>query len=106
MFGEIAFNGGLQVDDGMEAAAPDALAGECGKECLDRVQPRSGRGREVEGPAWMSREPVAYLGMLVGGIVVDHGLDPLVGGHGALNGVEESDELLVAVALHASSDHR
>jgi hypothetical protein len=60
MFGEIAFDGGLQVDDGMEAAAPAALAGECGKECLDRVQPRSGRGREVEGPAWMSGEPVAH----------------------------------------------
>jgi len=34
-----------------EDAAADALAGDLGKEVLDRIQPGGGGGREVEGPA-------------------------------------------------------
>lgn len=44
------------------------------------------------------------LGMLVSGIVIDNGVDQLAGRHFALNSVQEADELLVAVALHAASD--
>lgn len=39
MLGEVAFDGGLQIDEGVEAAAPDTLASEHGEEVLDRVQP-------------------------------------------------------------------
>jgi hypothetical protein len=36
--------------------------------------------------------------MLVGGIVVEDHQDHLAGGHGAFDGVEEADELLMAMA--------
>ena len=43
--------------------------------------------------------------MFVGGVVVDDGVDDLAGRDGALDGVEEADELLMAVPLHAASHH-
>lgn len=60
----------------------------------------------MEGPAWVADEPGADLGMLVGGVVVDDGMDELAGRHLRLDGVEEADELLVTVALHVATDHR
>ena len=44
------------------------------------------------------------LGLLVGGIVVEHGMDHLAWWYGSLDGVEEADQLLMAVALHAAAD--
>ena len=52
----------------------------------------------------MACEPGDHLGVLVGGIVVDDGVDGLPGRHGVLDGVEEADELLVAVARHVAAD--
>ena len=52
----------------------------------------------------MAGEPFPHLGLLVGGIVVEHGLDRLVWRNGPLDGVEETDEFLMAVALHAAAD--
>ena len=43
--------------------------------------------------------------MLVSGIVIDNGMDQLAGWHGGLDGVEEADELLMPMALHAAADH-
>jgi hypothetical protein len=43
--------------------------------------------------------------MLVGGIVVEHRVDRLLGRDLAFDGVEEADEFEVAVALHAAADH-
>ena len=60
--------------------------------------------REVEGEARMAVEPGAHLGVLVGGVVVEDDVDGLAGRHLALDGVEEADELLVAVALHVAAD--
>ena len=42
--------------------------------------------------------------MLVGGVVVEDRMDCLAGGHFALDGVEETDELLMSVALHVAAD--
>ena len=58
----------------------------------------------MEGSARMASEPGADLGMLVGGVVVEDGVDQLAGRHGALDGIEEADELLVAVPRHALAD--
>jgi len=44
--------------------------------------------------------------MFVGGIVVEHRVDRLVGRDLALDSVEEADEFDMAVALHAAADHR
>src|SRR5664279_4551389 len=69
------------------------------------VEPRCRCWREVEGPAGMPGQPLAYLRMLVGCVVVDDGVDFLSRRHLRLDGVEEADELLVPVALHLSLIH-
>ena len=104
MFGEIAVDGGLQVDDRMKTAATDAFAGQHREEIFDRIQPRPRGRREMEGPARMPCQPFFDLRMLVSGVVVDHRLDLLAGRNVALDGLEEADELLVPMALHAASD--
>ena len=106
VLGDVAVDGGLKIDDRVEAAASDALAGQRREEGLDGVQPGAGFGREVEGPARVTLEPRLDLGMVVGAVVVDDRMDHLAGRHGALDGGEEAQELLVAVALHATADHR
>ena len=52
----------------------------------------------------MTAQPGDHLGVLVGGVVVEDGVDGLAGGDLALDGVEEADELLMPVALHAAAD--
>src|SRR5204863_5458815 len=95
--GEISIDSGLQVGDRVEDPAADALAGHLGEEVLDGVEP-GGRGRgKVERPARMARPPGQHLGMFMGGIVVEHGVDHLAGGHLALDSIEEVDEFEVAV---------
>ena len=53
----------------------------------------------------MTGEPGAHLGMLVGGIVVEDHMHHLAGWRLALNGIQETEELLVTVALHTAPDH-
>jgi hypothetical protein len=43
--------------------------------------------------------------MFVCGIVVDDDVDGLVVGHSGVDDIEETDELLMAMALHALADH-
>ena len=45
-------------------------------------------------------QPDQHLWMFVGGIVVEHGMDQLAGCHLTLDGIQETDEFAVAVALH------
>ena len=106
VLGEVAVDRGLEVDQRMEHAAPEAAVGQRGKEPLDRVEPRGRGRREVEGPARVPREPCPDLGVLVAGVVVEHDMDQLAGRDVALETVEEANELLVPVALHALPDHR
>lgn len=105
VLGDEAFDGGLEVDDGSEHAVPEASAGQDGEEALDGVQPRTGCRREVEGPARVTVEPGADLLVLVGGVVVEDHVDDLAGRDFALEGVEEADELLMAMALHVAPEH-
>jgi hypothetical protein len=77
---EEAIDRGLKVGDGSEGAAFEATLGEGGEEALDGVEP-GGRGRrEVEDPARMVRDPLPRGGVLVGGAVVENGVDGLAGG--------------------------
>jgi hypothetical protein len=76
-FGDEAVDGGLEVGDGSENAAHQAPAREFGEEGLDSIGPGCGRRREVECPARMAGKPCARLGMFVGGIVVDDGVNGL-----------------------------
>jgi hypothetical protein len=53
----------------------------------------------MEGPARVAGEPGQDLGMLVGGIVVEDGVDHLARRHLALDRVQEADELLVLSSI-------
>lgn len=105
LFGEEAIDGGLHFDDGSEHATLEPPLGQRGEEGLDSIEPRGGGGREVKCPTWMAGQPCADLRMRMGGVVVGNGMDQSASRHRSLNGVEEADELLVAVLLHASADH-
>ena len=59
----------------------------------------------MEGPARVPVEPRHHLGVLVGAIVVEDDMDQLAGRHRRLDRVEETDELLMAVPLHAAAEH-
>ena len=58
----------------------------------------------MEDEAGMALEPGTDLRVLVGGVVVEDDVDDLAGRHLGLDGVEEADELLMPVALHAAAD--
>ena len=53
----------------------------------------------------MVGEPFEDIRLFVGGVVVGDGVDHLAGRDGELDSGEEADELLVAMAPHAASDH-
>jgi len=65
-----AFQGGLEVDEGMEDTTLEPPLGEFSEEALDSVEPRAGGGGEVEGEALVTIKPGPDLGMLMGGVVV------------------------------------
>lgn len=46
------------------------------------------------------------LGVFVGGVVVQDGVDELSGGTSAFDGIEETNELLMPVPLPAAADGR
>lgn len=104
VLGEIAVDGSLEVDDGVEDAALEAPLRQLGEEALERVAPGARGRREVEGEALMAVEPGPNLGVLVSGIVVEDDVDGLGGRHLGVDGVEEADELLMPVALHVAAD--
>src|SRR6516164_6628601 len=75
------------------------------KKALHGIEPGCRGWGEVEGPTWMTRQPSQHLGMLVRGVIVEHGMDQFAGWHVALDGIEETNEFAMSVALHASADH-
>ena len=103
---EEAVDRGLQLGDGSEDAALEPALCESGEEALDRVEPGSGRRREVERPSRIAFEPSANVGMLVGGVVVDDGVDRLARRNLLFDDIEEADEFLMTMALHVAADHR
>src|SRR5512133_2079936 len=52
----------------------------------------------------MPGEPVHHLRMLVDGVVVENEMNDLACRHLRLDGIEEADELLMPMALHAAAD--
>src|SRR5579863_5518835 len=53
----------------------------------------------------MPLKPLADLGVLVGGVVVEDDVDSLAGGHLRFDQIEKADEFLVAMPLHVAADH-
>src|SRR4051794_26915569 len=65
-----------------------------------------GAGPSGDAPAWVPGQPRQDLGVLVAGVVVEHDVDDLTSRDVAFEAVEEPQELLVPVALHALAGHR
>ena len=104
-FGEEPVDGGLERDDGVEDAAFEALLAQLGEEAFNRVEPGGGGRGEVEGPTRVTLQPLQHFWVLVGGVVIDDGMDQLAYRNRRLDGVEEADELLMPMALHTTADH-
>ena len=58
----------------------------------------------MEGPAGVSGQPFTHFGMFMGSVVIDDGMDLLSLRHPRFDGVEEADELLMAVSFHVLPD--
>ena len=106
MLFDVSFDGGLQIDDGMEDAALQALSGQGREEVFDGIQPGARCRREMENPTGMTLKPCHDFGMFMRSIVVEDGMDHLADRHLAFDGVEKADELLMTVLLHTTADHR
>ena len=105
MFSDIAFDGGLEVNDRMEDATAETPACDHGEETLNGVDPGCRCRRKVKGPSGMTGEPGPDFGVLVRTVVVENGVDRLVLRCGSLDGVEKADEFLMTMLLHAAPEH-
>ena len=77
--GDVTGDRRFEVFDRTEDTTFQALPGEPGEEALDGIQPGARGRREVERPARMLGEPSQHLGVFVGGVVVEDGVDQLAG---------------------------
>jgi len=90
--------------DALERAAPYAFVREVAEPALDEIEPRAGRGREVEMEPRVALEPAGDPRVFVRPVVV-HDQVQVESGRGLLvDALEETDELLMAVARHAVAD--
>src|ERR1700675_4959751 len=103
---EEAVDCGLQVGDRPKDAALEPALCEGREEALDRVEPGSRCRCEMERPSRMAFEPSADVGMLMGGVIVDDGVDRLARRDLLLDDIEEANEFLMAMALHVAANHR
>lgn len=79
-------NGVAECGGGVEHAVLEPSARQLGEEAFDGVEPRArGRG-EMEGPSRILFEPCPDRLVLVGGVVVEDGVDRRGGGHRAVDG--------------------
>ena len=59
----------------------------------------------MECEARVAIKPSADLGMFVRGVIIEDDMHRLVRWHAGIDGIEEADELLMAVLLHVAPDH-
>src|SRR3974377_683529 len=95
----------LQTGDGAEHAVLEPPPGQFGEKALHRVEPGARGWREMEDPARMAGEPGADLCVLMGGIIVEDGMDDFAGRDRPLDGVPKTNEVLMPVALNVLCDN-
>lgn len=101
---EVVVDGHLQIDDGVEHAATDALSSDFSEEALDQIEPGRRCRREMHVEARVPGQPRPDLGVLVSGVIVGDQMDTKVRRDLSVDPVEEANELLVPVLLHALTD--
>jgi hypothetical protein len=83
----------------------EAPLGQEGEPAFGCIELRGRSRSEMENETRVAREPFQDLGMLVGRVVVDNDMDCQSCGCSGVDDVEEADELLMAMTLHALADH-
>ncbi|NML91468.1 hypothetical protein HHL26_20725 [Sphingobium sp. TB-6] len=78
VFADEAVEGGLEIAEGMEDAILEPAPGQLGEAALYGSESGAGGPRAMEGPMRMAGEPLLDLVLLVGRIVVEDHVDPLV----------------------------
>ena len=104
MLREVAIDGGLEVGDGAEHAAPQGVLGERREERLDSVEPGALLWREVVHPAGVAVGPAHDFGRVMRGDIVEHHVNEFPGRDLRLDGVQEAKDFLMPVALHAAAE--
>ena len=84
---EEAIDGGLEIGDGSEHASLQSPLCEYCEKSLDGVEPGRRSWSEVERPTGVASKPLSHLGMFVGSIIVDDGVDYLSRRNLLLDGV-------------------
>ena len=82
----------------------EATPGQLGEEALDGVEPGTRGWGVVEHEAGMTIEPSPRFGMLVRPVIIEDDVDDLADRNLGLDGVQETNELLMPMALHAAPD--
>jgi hypothetical protein len=103
MHGDVIVDGRFEVSEAGEHAATNALVGDVSEETLDHIQPGRTGGSEMDVKALVLGQPLLNLGVLVCGVVVDDQMQVLILGRAAIDHLEESQPLLVAMQR---VDHR
>ncbi len=60
----------------------------------------------MERPSRVVRKPFEDLGMFVGGVIVDDGVDDFASRHVPFDGVEKANEFLMSMLFHAAPNDR
>ena len=94
---EIVADGGLQVANAAEGAAPDTPVGEQAKEPLDLVQPTGAGRSEMHVVAGTACKPALYFGHLVSAVVIHDQMNVEWLGNGRIDSLQETEELLMPV---------
>jgi len=105
MVGDEPVYGRLKIDDAVEDTPLETAFCQDGEEALDGVDPACRCRREVEGPARMPGQPFDDLWVLVGCVIVEDGMNAFVARNLAFDSVQEPNEFLMTMALHAAPDH-
>lgn len=82
----------------LERAAPDTFFGEVSEPALDEIKPRTGGGREVEIEPRVTLKPCSHARVFVRPVVVHDQVQVKAGRGLCVDALEETDELLMAVA--------
>ena len=89
VFGEVAVDRGLQIDERMKDAALQPPAGQPGKKTFDRVEPRRRGWGEVKCPTRVPSKPSPDFGVLVAAVIVEDHVDQPAGRDVALEAVRK-----------------
>lgn len=94
--GEIVLKGLNELANTGEASVSDRIPGNIGEEALDPVQPGTAGGREVNTEARVPLQPGLYVGVFVGGVIVDDRVESQVLRSFAIQLFEESQPLRIS----------